>query len=97
MVAILPNMVEKFLEVFMDDFSIYGNSFDLCLHPISLMLKQCEETNLVLNWENCHFMFKKGIILGHWISSNGIEVDRAKVKTIRSFFLPNLLSVVDVF
>ncbi|GKF41020.1 hypothetical protein Tco_0124362, partial [Tanacetum coccineum] len=42
------------------------------------MLARCEETNLVLNWEKCHFMVKEGIVLGHKISKAGIEVDKAK-------------------
>ncbi|GJR25566.1 reverse transcriptase domain-containing protein [Tanacetum coccineum] len=46
------------------------------------MLKRCEDTNLVLNWEKCHFMVKEGIVLGHKISKSGIEVDRAKVDVI---------------
>ncbi|GJS48333.1 reverse transcriptase domain-containing protein [Tanacetum coccineum] len=43
------------------------------------MLKRCEDTNLVLNWEKCHFMCREGIVLGNTISKSGIEVDRAKV------------------
>ena len=46
---------------------------------LSKVLQRCEETNLVLNWEKCHFMVREGIILGHKISPNGIEVDKAKV------------------
>ncbi|GJR12502.1 reverse transcriptase domain-containing protein [Tanacetum coccineum] len=51
------------MEVFMDDFSIFGSSFDHCLKNLENMLKRCEETNLVLNWEKCHFMVKEGIVL----------------------------------
>ncbi|GJZ75207.1 reverse transcriptase domain-containing protein [Tanacetum coccineum] len=46
------------------------------------MLKPCEETNLVLNWEKCHFMVREGIVLGHKVSGTGIEVDRAKIDSI---------------
>nr|GEV24296.1 reverse transcriptase domain-containing protein [Tanacetum cinerariifolium] len=46
------------------------------------MLKQCEDTNLCLNWEKSHFMVKEGIVLGHKISKNEIEVDKAKVDVI---------------
>ncbi|GKE02728.1 reverse transcriptase domain-containing protein [Tanacetum coccineum] len=46
------------------------------------MLQRCEDTNLVLNWEKCHFMVKEGIVLGHKISKSGIEVDKAKVDVI---------------
>jgi hypothetical protein len=75
-------MVEIFFEVFMDDFSIFGSSFDNCLHNLSLVLKRCKETNLILSWEKSHFMVQEGIVLGHIVSKKGIEVDRAKVEWI---------------
>ncbi|CAM8907713.1 unnamed protein product [Rhodiola kirilowii] len=70
------------MEVFMDDFSVYGSSFDDCLTNLAKVLKRCIETNLVLNWEKCHFMVQEGIVLGHLVSKRGIEVDRAKVQVI---------------
>ncbi|GJT82394.1 reverse transcriptase domain-containing protein [Tanacetum coccineum] len=82
MMAIFHDMIEKTMEVFMDDFSVFGDSFDSCLSNLEKMLKRCEDTNLVLNWEKCHFMCKEGIVLGHKISKAGIEVDRAKVDVI---------------
>ncbi|GJS77119.1 reverse transcriptase domain-containing protein [Tanacetum coccineum] len=82
MMAIFHDMIEKTMEVFMDDFSIFGDNFDSCLSNLERMLKRCEDTNLVLNWEKCHFMCKEGIVLGHKISKSGIEVDRAKVDVI---------------
>ncbi|GJU28468.1 reverse transcriptase domain-containing protein [Tanacetum coccineum] len=82
MVAIFHDMIEKTMEVFMDDFLVFGDSFSSCLSHLDMMLKRCEDTNLVLNWEKCHFMVKEGIVLGHKISKSGIEVDRAKVDVI---------------
>ncbi|KAH9735065.1 hypothetical protein KPL71_017621 [Citrus sinensis] len=82
MLSIFSDMVERFLEFFMDDFSVFGDSFDQCLHHLTLVLQRCIEKNLVLNWEKCHFMVKQGIVLGHIISSKGIEVDKAKVDLI---------------
>ena len=82
MMAIFSNMLEKTIEIFMDDFSVLGNSFDNCLENLRLVLIRCEETNLVLNWEKCHFMVQEGIVLGHRISARGIEVDRAKIEAI---------------
>ena len=67
MMAIFSNMVEKTIDVFMDDFSVLGSSFDDCLEKLKVVLVRCEETNLVLNWEKCHFMVQEGIILGHRI------------------------------
>lgn len=80
--AIFFDLVEDIMEVFMGDFSIFGDSFCLCQVNLDRVLKRCEETNLVLNWEKCHFMVDEGIVLGHKIFSKGIEVDRAKTETI---------------
>nr|GEX42078.1 reverse transcriptase domain-containing protein [Tanacetum cinerariifolium] len=70
------------MEVFMDDFSVFGNSFGTCLSYLDKMLKRCAYTNLCLKWEKSHFMVKEGIVLGHKISKNEIEVDKAKVDVI---------------
>ncbi|GJY95961.1 reverse transcriptase domain-containing protein [Tanacetum coccineum] len=58
MMAIFHDMIEKTMEVFMDDFSVFGNSFGNCLSHVDKMLKRCEGTNLCLNWEKSHFMVK---------------------------------------
>ncbi|KAM2012993.1 hypothetical protein ACFX1T_024761 [Malus domestica] len=94
MMSIFSDYVEKIIEVFMDDFSVFGDSFDSCLHNLSLILKRCVETNLVLNWEKCHFMVKQGIVLGHIISEKGIEVDKSKIDLVRH--LPSPTSVREV-
>ncbi|XP_071929727.1 uncharacterized protein [Coffea arabica] len=88
MVSIFSEYVEKIIEVFMDDFSVYGDSFDTCLDNLKLILIRCIETNLVLNWEKCHFMVEHGIVLGHIVSSKGIEVDRAKIDVISALPYP---------
>ncbi|GJS04202.1 reverse transcriptase domain-containing protein [Tanacetum coccineum] len=82
MVANFHDMIEKIMEVFKYDFSVFGDSFSSCLSHLDMILKRCENTDLVLNWEKCHFMVKEGIVLSHKISKNGIEVDRAKVNVI---------------
>ena len=78
--AIFSDMVEKSIEVFMDDFSVIGSTFDNCLHNLTSVLKRHMETNLVLNWEKCHFMVREGIVLGHRIFGREIEVDQAKIE-----------------
>ena len=70
------------MEVFMDDFSVLGTSLDHSLHNLARVLQRCEEKNLVLNWKTCHFMVREGIVLGHRVSSKGIEVDPTKISTI---------------
>nr|GEZ84416.1 reverse transcriptase domain-containing protein [Tanacetum cinerariifolium] len=82
MMAIFHDMIEQTMEVFMDDFSVFGNSFSTCLTNLERMLKRCEDTKLALNWEKSHFMVKEGIVLGHKISKKGIEVDKAKIEVI---------------
>nr|GEZ39387.1 hypothetical protein [Tanacetum cinerariifolium] len=74
--------VSPTMELFMDDFSVFGNSFENCLSRLDKMLQRCEDTNLSLNWEKSYFMVKEGIVLSHKISKNGTEVDRAKVDVI---------------
>ncbi|CAN6446752.1 unnamed protein product [Victoria cruziana] len=88
MLAIFSDMIENMMEVFMDDFFIYGSDFKDCLHKLDLVLARCEETNLVLSWEKSHFMVRKGIVLGHVISKRGMEVDRAKVAMITQLAIP---------
>lgn len=90
-------MVEKFLEVFMDDFSVFGDSFDCCLDHLALILKRCQETNLVLNWKKCHFMVTEGIVLWHRISNKGIEVDQAKVEVIERLPSPTNVKTIISF
>ncbi|GKA14373.1 reverse transcriptase domain-containing protein, partial [Tanacetum coccineum] len=97
MLAIFHDMVEKTMEVFMDDFSVFGNSFENCLSRLDKMLKRCEDTNLCLNWEKSHFMVKEGIVLGHKISKNGIEVDKAKVDVIAKLPHPTTVKGVRSF
>ncbi|GJZ98640.1 putative reverse transcriptase domain-containing protein, partial [Tanacetum coccineum] len=96
-IAIFHDMIKKTKEVFMDDFSVFGDSFDSCLSNLEKMLKQCEDTNLVLNWEKCHFMCREGIVLGHKISKSGIEVDRAKVNVIAKLPHPTTIKGVRSF
>ena len=81
----------------MDDFTVYGNSFTSCLENLNKVLKRCIETNLVLNYEKCHFMVDQGLILGHIVSAEGIEVDRAKIDVIKSLPYPATVREVRSF
>ncbi|GJX55635.1 reverse transcriptase domain-containing protein [Tanacetum coccineum] len=97
MTAIFYELIKDSMEVFMDDFSVFGSSFDHCLKNLEKMLKRCEETNLVLNWEKCHFMVKEGIILGHKVSGSRIEVDKAKIKAISKLPYPTNVKAIQSF
>nr|GEV42928.1 reverse transcriptase domain-containing protein [Tanacetum cinerariifolium] len=93
MMAIFHDMIEETMEVSMDDFSVLEDSFSSCLSYLDKMLKLCEDTNLVLKWEKCHFMVKEGIVLGYKISKFGIEVDKAKVDVIAKLPHPTITIV----
>nr|GEX78365.1 retrovirus-related Pol polyprotein [Tanacetum cinerariifolium] len=97
MLAIFHDMVEKTMEVFMDDFSVFGNSFENCLSRLDKMLQRCEDTNLSLNWEKSHFMVKEGIVLGHKITKNEIKVDKAKVDVIAKLPHPTTVKCIRSF
>nr|GEV48219.1 retrovirus-related Pol polyprotein from transposon 17.6 [Tanacetum cinerariifolium] len=79
MLAIFHDMIEESVEVFMEDFSVFGNSFESCLNNLDKMLQHCKDAHLVLNWEKCHFMVKEGIVLGHKVSSAGLKVDKENI------------------
>ncbi|GJT58323.1 reverse transcriptase domain-containing protein [Tanacetum coccineum] len=95
MIAIFHDMIEKTVEVFTDDFLVFGNSFSMCLSNLENMLKWCEDTNLALNWEKSHFMVEEGIVLGHKISKKGIEVNKAKI-AVHSSYLTQIVKVFTV-
>ena len=85
MMSIFSDMVEDTIEVFMDDILVVGDSFNNCLAHLAKVLQRYMKCNLVLNWEKCHFMVKKGIMLGHRISKRGIEVDKAKIEVLKNY------------
>ncbi|GJT91214.1 zf-CCHC domain-containing protein [Tanacetum coccineum] len=78
MLAIIHDMIEESVEVFMDDFSVFENSFENCLNNLDKMLKHCKDANLVLNWEKCHFMVKEGIVLGHKYPEQDLKSTKQK-------------------
>ncbi|KAI3707463.1 hypothetical protein L6452_26005 [Arctium lappa] len=82
MMSIFSDMIEDTVEVFMDDFSVTGTSFENCLKNLEKTLQRCEAHDLILNWEKCHYMVQEGIVSGHMISKKGLEVDKAKLEVI---------------
>ncbi|KAG9449976.1 hypothetical protein H6P81_009941 [Aristolochia fimbriata] len=91
MIAIFHDFIEKFMEIFMDDFTLYGLTFETCLKNLELVLARCEESNLVLNWEKCHFMVNEGIVLGYKISEKGEKrmLDLNELEELRSWAYDN--------
>ena len=97
MLSIFSDLVERIMEVYMDDITVYGGSFEECLINLETVLHRCIEKNLVLNWEKCHFMVNKEIVLGHIILEKGIEVDKAKIDLISKLPSPTNIKTVRQF
>ena len=97
MLSIFSDLVERIMEVYMDDITVYGESFEECLIHLKTILQRCIEKNLVLNLEKCHFMVSEGIVLGHIISEKGIEVDKEKVDLISKLPPPTNVKTVRQF
>nr|GFA24293.1 hypothetical protein [Tanacetum cinerariifolium] len=83
-------MVEKTMEVFMDDFSVFGNYFENCLSRLDKMLQRCEDTNLSLNWEKSYFMVKEGIVLGQRFLKTRLRLTEPKSMSLLSYLIPQL-------
>jgi hypothetical protein len=97
MIAIFSDLIEKVMEVFMDDFPIYGKTFEDCTANLDKVPKRCQIAILVLNWEKCHFMVQEGIVLGHKILEKGIEVDKAKIEVIEQLPPPTNVKGIHSF
>ena len=97
MLSIFSDLVERIMEVYMDDITIYGENFEECLVNFETILHRCIEKNLVLNCKECHFMVSQGIVLGHIILEKGIEVDKAKVDLISKLPPPMNVKTVRQF
>ncbi|KAG9458113.1 hypothetical protein H6P81_002621 [Aristolochia fimbriata] len=97
MMVLFHDMIGKMMEIFVDDFTIYGLTFETCLQHLELVLKRCEEKKLVLNWEKCHFMVIEVIVLGYKISEKGIEVDKAKIELIEKLPPPTSVKAIRSF
>ena len=95
--SIFSDLVEEAMDIFMDDFSVYGSSFEHCLKNLEIVLQRCQDKNLALNWEKCHFMVTEGIVLKHKIYATRLEVDQAKVPMIETLMPPNTVKRIRSF
>ena len=95
--SIFSYFVEEAMEIFMDDFLVYGSSFENCLKNLETVLQRYQDKNLAMNWEKCYFMVTKRIILGHKISTARLEVDQAKVSMIETLMPPNTVKGIRSF
>ena len=97
MMSMFSDLVEKAMEIFMDDFSVYGSCFENCMKNLETVLQRCQDKNLVLNWKKCHFMVTEGIVLGHKISVAELEVGQAKVVVIKTHMPPTTVKGIRSF
>ena len=97
MMSMLSDLAEEVMEIFMDDFIIYGSGFEQCLKNLGTVLHRCQNKNLAFNWEKCHFMVTEGIVLGHRISTAGLEVDQEKVSIIKTLLPPTTVKGIRNF
>ena len=88
MMSMFSDLVEEVMEIFMDDFTVYGSNFEQCLNNLETVLQRCKDKQLALNWEICHFIVTEGIVLGHKISATGLEVDQSKISIIKTLAPP---------
>ena len=95
--SMFSDLVEEAMEIFVDDFSIYGSSFENCLENLEIVLQRCQDKNLALNCEKCHFMVIEGIVFGHKISTSRLEVDQAKVGIIKTLFPSTIVKGIRSF
>ena len=91
MTPIFSDFLGDSLEVFMDDFSIFGNDFESCLAHLTKILEVCVRKRLVLSWEKSHFMVREGVVLRQIVSGKGLEVDKAKIEVIQNLPLPSTI------
>ena len=97
MMSMFSDLVEEAIEIFMDDFSVYGSNFENCLENLETILQMCQDKNLALSWEKCHVMVTEGIVLGHKISLAGLKVDQEKVAIIKTLLSPTIVKGIRSF
>ena len=90
-------LVEEAMKIFMDDFSLFGSSFEKCLENLEIVLQRCQDKNLALNWEKCHVIVTKGIVLGYKIFAAGLEAHQVKVSIIKTLLPPTTVKEIRSF
>lgn len=76
------------MEIYMDYLTFHGTNFSQALQKLENMLQRCEDHNLSLNSEKCFMMMQQGVVLSHYISQKGIQVEPSKIVVISSLPTP---------
>lgn len=87
MISSFMDMIEDKLDVFMDEYFVCEDSFIKCLTNLVWVLERCEDTNLVLNWEKCHFMINEGIVRDTAFLRKGWKWIRLKLKSSKNYHI----------
>ena len=95
--GIFVDLIHDCVEVYMDDFTTYGNTFQEALDNLEKVLIRCQEMNLALSHGKCKMLLTQGIVLGHHVSSHGIKVELAKIEVIVGLPFPKTQKEVRSF
>ena len=80
-VAVFKEYIHKFLEVYFDDWTVFG-LIKKNIGDLRLMLEKCRKYHISLNLKKCIFCAVFGILLGHIVCIQGLMVDPAKISII---------------
>jgi hypothetical protein len=94
---VLRTLIGKFVVDYFDDILIYNKSFDEHVKHIRQVLDELEKEKLFANLEKCSFCTDHVVFLGFVVSGKGIEVDESKVKAIKDWPAPMIVSQVRSF
>jgi hypothetical protein len=81
----------------MDEFTVYGNTYQESLDNLEKVLIRYREMNLSLNHEKCKMLLTEGVVLGHHVLSEGIKVDPANIEVIIRLPPPKTQKEVRIF
>jgi hypothetical protein len=95
--SIFSDLINEGLEVYKDDFTPYGTDFDQGLRNLEKVLERRITTRLCFSHEKCHIMMTKGVVLGYYVSADGIKVDPTKIEVILNFPTPRTQTKVCSF
>ena len=85
-----------FMRVFMDDFSVFGRKAQHLEH-LKLCFERCRKFRMSLNPYKCAIAVKRGILLGHVVSAEGMAIDSRKIEAIQKAPQPQNLKEVTRF
>ncbi|HMC99406.1 MAG TPA: RNase H-like domain-containing protein, partial [Ferruginibacter sp.] len=94
---VLRSFIGKFVVVYFDDILIYSKSHDEHLEHLRAVFNVLREARLFANLEKCTFCTDRVSFLGYVVTSQGIEVDEAKIVAITSWPTPTTVTQVRSF